>query len=100
MICQCLRDQVMVERLSAMQQHGIFMTKKYVIVKKVFSLFTLKKMLSFFKDYRIRMCARDFNFEDLNTIHHELGHIQYDQHYKNLHVVFRDGANDGFHEGL
>lgn len=45
------------------------------------------------------MCTRDFSFEDLNTIHHELGHIQYDQHYKNLNVVFRDGANDGFHEG-
>ena len=35
------------------------------------------------------MCARDFNFEDLNTIHHELGHIQYDQQYKELPVVFR-----------
>ncbi len=52
------------------------------------------------KDYRIRMCARDNSFEDLNTIHHELGHIQYDQHYKHLPIVFRDGANDGFHEGL
>ena len=46
------------------------------------------------------MCARDNSFEDLNTIHHELGHIQYDQHYKHLPIVFRDGANDGFHEGL
>ena len=52
------------------------------------------------KDYRIRMCTRDFNFEDLNTIHHELGHIQYDQHYKTLPQVFRDGANDGFHEAI
>jgi len=52
------------------------------------------------KDYRIRMCAKDYNFEDLNTIHHELGHIQYDQHYKTLPQVFRDGANDGFHEAI
>jgi len=52
------------------------------------------------KDYRIRMCTRDFNFEDLNTIHHELGHIQYDQHYKTLPQVYRDGANDGFHEAI
>jgi hypothetical protein len=46
------------------------------------------------------MCTRPNNFEDLNTIHHELGHIQYDQHYKDLPIVFRDGANDGFHEGF
>merc|ERR1711936_215646 len=52
------------------------------------------------KDYRIRMCTRDFNFEDLNTIHHELGHIQYDQHYKTQPQVYRDGANDGFHEAI
>lgn len=51
-------------------------------------------------DYRIRMCAKDFNFEDLNTIHHELGHIQYDQHYKTQPQVYRDGANDGFHEAI
>ena len=52
------------------------------------------------KDYRIRMCTRDYNFEDLNTIHHELGHIQYDQHYKTQPQVYRDGANDGFHEAI
>ena len=58
-------------------------------------------MLSYsYQDFRIRMCTRDNSFEDLNTIHHELGHIQYDQHYKHLPIVFRDGANDGFHEGL
>ena len=45
------------------------------------------------------MCTREANFEDLNTIHHELGHIQYQQQYKHLPIVFRDGANDGFHEG-
>jgi len=52
------------------------------------------------KDYRIRMCAKDFSFEDLNTIHHELGHIQYDQQYKHLPMVYRDGANGGFHEAV
>ena len=44
------------------------------------------------------MCTRDYNFEDLNTMHHELGHIQYDQHYKTQPQVYRDGANDEFHE--
>ena len=46
------------------------------------------------------MCARNYSFEDLNTIHHELGHIQYDMHYKDQPTVFRDGANDGFHEAI
>jgi len=52
------------------------------------------------KDFRIKMCTRDYNFEDLNTIHHELGHIQYQQQYKTLPQVYRDGANDGFHEAI
>ncbi len=52
------------------------------------------------KDFRIRMCTSDNNFDDLNTIHHELGHIQYYQHYKHLPFVFREGANDGFQEAI
>jgi hypothetical protein len=52
------------------------------------------------QDFRIRMCARDGSFEDLNTIHHELGHIQYYQQYKDQPSVYRDGANDGFHEAI
>merc|ERR1712018_806614 len=52
------------------------------------------------KDFRIRMCTRDYNFEDLNTIHQELGHIQYQHQYSHLPIVFRDGANDGFHEAI
>jgi len=52
------------------------------------------------KDFRIRMCTRDFSFEDLQTIHHELGHIQYQQKYMHQPQVYRDGANDGFHEAI
>jgi len=52
------------------------------------------------KDFRIRMCTNDFDFQDLNTIHHELGHIQYYQQYKDQPVVYMDGANDGFHEAI
>jgi len=52
------------------------------------------------KDYRIRMCTNDYNFEDLQVIHHELGHIQYYQQYKTLPVMYMDGANDGFHEAI
>ncbi len=38
--------------------------------------------------------------EDLVTIHHEMGHIQYFLQYKNQPVVFREGANPGFHEAI
>ncbi len=38
--------------------------------------------------------------EDFITIHHEMGHIQYFLQYKNQPVVFRDGANPGFHEAI
>jgi len=50
-------------------------------------------------DLRIKMCieARD---EDFRTIHHELGHNFYQRAYKGLPVIFRDSANDGFHEAI
>lgn len=51
------------------------------------------------EDFRIKMCT-NINMEDLLTIHHELGHIQYDMQYAHLPAVYRDGANDGFHEAV
>ncbi|XP_064085534.1 angiotensin-converting enzyme-like [Macrobrachium nipponense] len=50
-------------------------------------------------DFRIRMCST-VNFEDFETIHHELGHIQYFMQYAHLPLIYRDGANDGFHEAV
>ena len=38
--------------------------------------------------------------EDFSTIHHELGHNFYQRAYKDLPVIFRDSANDGFHEAI
>src|SRR5437879_2877980 len=45
------------------------------------------------------MCieARD---DDFRTIHHELGHNFYQRAYKGLPLLFRDSANDGFHEAI
>lgn len=40
------------------------------------------------------MCT-DVTMEDLITIHHEMGHIQYYLQYKDLPVAFRRGANPG-----
>ena len=51
-------------------------------------------------DFRIRMCTRDFVYEDLTTIFHEMGHTQYQQQYQHQPQVYRDGANDGFHEAI
>lgn len=51
------------------------------------------------EDVRIKMCI-DINAEDFSTIHHELGHTYYQLAYRELAPLFRDSANDGFHEAL
>jgi peptidyl-dipeptidase A len=50
-------------------------------------------------DVRIKMCI-DQTAEDFSTIHHELGHNFYQRAYQKLPMVFRDSANDGFHEAI
>ena len=55
--------------------------------------------LTFANDVRIKMCTEK-NEEDLITIHHELGHNYYFTYYHTLPVLYQDGANDGFHEGI
>ena len=50
-------------------------------------------------DLRIKMCIEP-TAEDFTTIHHELGHNFYQRAYKNQPVLFRDSANDGFHEAI
>ncbi|XP_029459087.1 angiotensin-converting enzyme 2 isoform X2 [Rhinatrema bivittatum] len=50
-------------------------------------------------DFRIKMCTK-VNMEDFLTVHHELGHIQYDMAYSNLSYLLRSGANEGFHEAV
>ncbi|XP_078684270.1 angiotensin-converting enzyme-like isoform X1 [Branchiostoma floridae x Branchiostoma belcheri] len=51
------------------------------------------------EDFRIRMCTK-VDMEDLLTIHHEMGHTQYQMQYAYRPLVFRDGANDAFHEAV
>jgi peptidyl-dipeptidase A len=51
------------------------------------------------EDLRIKMCI-DVTAEDFTTIHHELGHNFYQRAYNKLPTIFRDSANDGFHEAL
>lgn len=51
------------------------------------------------RDFRIKQCT-DVNMDDFVTAHHELGHIQYYMQYVNQPLVFREGANPGFHEAV
>ncbi len=51
------------------------------------------------EDLRIKMCI-EINAEDFSTIHHELGHNFYQRAYSRQPFLFRDGANDGFHEAI
>jgi len=51
------------------------------------------------EDVRIKMCIRSSE-DDFYTLHHELGHVYYDLAYRRQPPLFRDGANDGFHEAI
>jgi peptidyl-dipeptidase A len=50
-------------------------------------------------DLRIKTCLqiRDVDFV---TVHHELGHNFYQRAYKDQPFLFKNGANDGFHEAI
>jgi peptidyl-dipeptidase A len=50
-------------------------------------------------DLRLKMCIES-TAEDFSTIHHELGHNFYQRAYNTKPGLFRDSANDGFHEAV
>jgi peptidyl-dipeptidase A len=50
-------------------------------------------------DLRLKMCI-EINDVDFNTVHHELGHNFYQRAYDKQPFIFRDSANDGFHEAI
>jgi peptidyl-dipeptidase A len=50
-------------------------------------------------DLRVKVCIEPTE-DDLVTIHHELGHDFYFSQYYKLPILFQNGANDGFHEGI
>ena len=50
-------------------------------------------------DVRIKMCITP-TAEDFTVIHHELGHVYYFLAYTRQPFLFRNGANDGFHEAI
>ena len=50
-------------------------------------------------DLRIKACV-EINAEDFQMVHHELGHNFYQRAYNQQPFLFRDSANDGFHEAI
>jgi peptidyl-dipeptidase A len=50
-------------------------------------------------DVRVKMCLK-VNSDDFVTVHHELGHNYYQRAYSGQPYLFKDGANDGFHEAI
>jgi peptidyl-dipeptidase A len=50
-------------------------------------------------DLRIKMCTK-VNADDFVTVHHELGHNYYQRAYKDQPILYKDSANDGFHEAI
>jgi peptidyl-dipeptidase A len=55
--------------------------------------------IDFVDDLRIKMCIEP-TADDFATIHHELGHSFYQRACGQLPPLFRNGANDGFHEAI
>jgi peptidyl-dipeptidase A len=55
--------------------------------------------VDFDRDLRVKMCI-DITAEYFSTIHHELGHNFYQRAYSQQPYLFRDSANDGFHEAI
>ncbi len=51
------------------------------------------------EDLRIKMCIQ-ITGEEFAVIHHELGHNIYQRAYRPQPFLFRDSANDGFHEAV
>ena len=51
------------------------------------------------KDVRLKQCVQ-INEEDFSVVHHELGHNYYQMAYAKQPFMFRDSANDAFHEAI
>ncbi len=50
-------------------------------------------------DLRVKMCI-EVSDDYFTTVHHELGHNFYQRAYNKQPMIFRSGANDGFHEAI
>jgi peptidyl-dipeptidase A len=55
--------------------------------------------IDFDKDVRLKMCINPTE-EDFTVVHHELGHNYYQMAYASQPFLYRDSANDAFHEAI
>ena len=55
--------------------------------------------IDYVDDLRVKMCIQ-VNADYFTTVHHELGHNFYQRAYNKQPFLFRNGANDGFHEAI
>lgn len=55
--------------------------------------------IDFEKDVRLKMCIQ-IREEDFSVVHHELGHNYYQMAYAHRPFLYRDSANDAFHEAI
>jgi peptidyl-dipeptidase A len=55
--------------------------------------------IDYVEDVRLKACL-DITGEDFYTVHHEEGHNFYQRAYDKQPFLFRDSANDGFHEAI
>ena len=51
------------------------------------------------QDLRVKMCIK-VDADNFTTVHHEEGHNFYQRAYRKQPFLFRNGANDGFHEAI
>jgi peptidyl-dipeptidase A len=51
------------------------------------------------EDVRLKMCIQ-VTEDDFNTVHHELGHTFYQLAYRQQPFLFKNSANDAFHEAI
>ncbi|ELU17193.1 hypothetical protein CAPTEDRAFT_161725 [Capitella teleta] len=51
------------------------------------------------QDFRIKMCT-EVGMQNLHTVHHEMGHVQYFMQYCHLPSVFKNSPNSAFHEAI
>ena len=55
--------------------------------------------IDFEKDVRLKMCINPTE-EDFTVVHHELGHNYYQMAYAAQPFLYRESANDAFHEAI
>jgi peptidyl-dipeptidase A len=55
--------------------------------------------VDFEKDVRLKMCI-NITEEDFTVVHHELGHNYYQMAYAGQPFLYRESANDAFHEAI